>query len=124
MNLVAIKEAKTKLHAFIRDNWKSEDKCKIVSKGDTCKCMLCLVDDLAFAASKNVPKEIEFSVGPINQFVHNEVENWLAERKAEYTVMGISFDGDHYSEIHVKGNYEEFHKEWKDKRVSLEHWGE
>lgn len=70
--------------------------------------------------------DIEFSIGPSDESLHYKVLEWLFERSSSYKIIGISFDGDHYSEIHVKGDYEKayegiMHFETKP-GISFEHW--
>lgn len=49
---------------------------------------------------------IEFYVGPSNEAEHNLVIDYLT--KNNYTITGIHYNGDHYSDISVKGDYSKF----------------
>ena len=39
-------EERQKLKRFVRDHWSQEDKCKILSLGAECECLLCCIDNL------------------------------------------------------------------------------
>jgi hypothetical protein len=41
-----IEEIRKQLQSFVRDKRTAEEKCKILSLGDDCKCPLCLIDNL------------------------------------------------------------------------------
>ncbi len=49
---------------------------------------------------------LEFYVGPSNEAEHNLVIDYLT--KNNYTIIGIHYDGDHFSDISVRGDYSKF----------------
>lgn len=65
---------------------------------------------------------IEFSIGPGNKEEHYYVLNWL--KLNNYNIKGISFKGDHYSEIHIEnGDYNKAYDALTIlPHLSLEHW--
>lgn len=65
-------------------------------------------------------KNIEFSIGPSNKDVHDFVVTWLYENS--FNIKDISFNGDHYSEIYVLGNYNKAYKKLGDLDISFETW--
>jgi hypothetical protein len=65
--------------------------------------------------------KIEFSIGPDTEHAYNEVMYLLND--ADCVIRGISFKGDHYSEIHCYGDYNSLHDYLKQiKNISIEHW--
>lgn len=69
-------------------------------------------------------KSIEFSIGPSNELYHDKIIDWLLNRKSDYVIVEISNEGDHYSEIHVHGDYDIAYKAINEitKYTSFEHW--
>ena len=68
-------------------------------------------------------KDIEFSIGPADKQSHDDVLFWLANNS--YSVKVVSHQGDHYSEIHVFGDYNKAHMTLSNKKgISFEHWEE
>lgn len=63
---------------------------------------------------------IEFSIGPNNRDTHLLVIDWLLLNK--YELVDISKNGDHYSEILVKGDYLKCYDNFKGMGISFEHW--
>lgn len=64
---------------------------------------------------------IEFSIGPSNQEQHDFVLQWLNDNK--YTIQSISYNGDHFSEIHCTGDYNKAYRKVSSlKHLSIENW--
>lgn len=64
---------------------------------------------------------IEFSIGPSDKENHDKIINWLSEN-LDYEIKLISYNGDHYSEIYVKGDYNKAYEVLSKFKTSLEHW--
>lgn len=66
-------------------------------------------------------EKIEFIIGPSNQEQHDFVYTWL--KANNYEVRGISYIGDHFSEIYCVGNYAKAHRKLADlPSISFENW--
>ncbi len=66
-------------------------------------------------------KHIEFSIGPADIKAHEGVMNLL--NNSDCVIRGISFNGDHYSEIHCYGDFNSIYDYLKPiKNISIEHW--
>ena len=74
-----------------------------------------------YAEIYNILDGIEFAIGTPDLDTHNAVIAWLVINN--YVIMRITYEGVHWSDIHIMGNYNKCYREFKS-RVSIESWDE
>lgn len=61
-----------------------------------------------------------FGIGPRDKESHDIVMHWLLSNN--YTIQGISNDGDHFTDITVHGDYNKCYNALNYLHISFENW--